>query len=474
MLKGYMYKSIIRLWKLGKSKKSISRNLGHDIKTVRKIVKQYEELGISDPRIISRKSALDLHREKIVKYVESNLSNIRILEELQLLGLSCSYSTLTNYTRKLRVSKDICVRFHTDAGIEAQVDFGYVGMQPSGDGKLRKAWVFNMRLSYSRLDYYEIVFDQQVSTFILCHINAFKYFRGVPKEVKIDNLKSAIIKASFYEPLYQSLYEKFANHYGFEIVPCRVRKPQEKGKVESGIKYIKNNFIAGRNFKNNQDLNIKLKDWLDNYCNSRIHGTIKERPIDLYNKEEQKSLISLPLEDFKLGISYIRKPHKDCHIILDNNYYSVPYKYVGASVFVDLTDKSVTIYHNNEKIAYHQRISGKGKFSTNVSHYPKYKNYTPDSVEYLSKYKSEMSNMGEYTQELFSILVKNYPNLWYRQVRAILSLRKKYSDDVINLSCRRAIYFGATKYSMVKKICEAGTYNLPLESGSKVINLKVG
>ena len=70
MLKGYMYKSIIRLWKLGKSKKSISRNLGHDIKTVRKIVKQYEELGISDPRIISRKSALDLHREKIVKYVE--------------------------------------------------------------------------------------------------------------------------------------------------------------------------------------------------------------------------------------------------------------------------------------------------------------------------------------------------------------------------------------------------------------------
>ena len=384
MLEGFMYKAIIKLWKSGKSKKAISLNLGHDIKTIRKIINKYEELGISEPSLISRKSALDVHRERIVSYVESNLSNVRILEELQELGLRCSYSALTNYTRKLRISKDICVRFHTDPGVEAQVDFGYVGMQPSSDGKLRKAWVFNMRLSYSRLDYYEIVFDQKVSTFILCHMNAFKYFKGIPKEVKIDNLKSAIIEASFYEPVYQSLYERFANYYGFEIVPCRVRKPQEKGKVESGIKYIKNNFIAGRKFKNNQDLNIRLKAWLANYCNIRIHGTTKERPVDLYDKEERKALLILPLEDFKLGISYIRKPHKDCHIILDNNYYSVPYKYVGASVFIELTDKSVTIYHNNEKIAYHLRISGKGKFSTNVSHYPKYKNYSPDSVEYLT------------------------------------------------------------------------------------------
>ena len=77
-----------------------------------------------------------------------------------------------------------------------------------------------------------------------CHINAFKYFNDVPQQVKIDNLKSAILEASFYEPLYQSQYENLSNYYNFEIIPCRVRKPQEKGKKEAGIKYIQNNFFA--------------------------------------------------------------------------------------------------------------------------------------------------------------------------------------------------------------------------------------
>ena len=130
---------------------------------------------------------------------------------------------------------------HTLPGEEAQVDFGYLGLTYY-KGKKRKTWVFNMRLSYSRLDYYEIVYDQRVETFIQGHINAFYYFAGIPQYVKIDNLKAAILKANFYEPIYQELYKNFAYHYGFHPLPCRVRRPNDKGKVESGIKYVKNNF----------------------------------------------------------------------------------------------------------------------------------------------------------------------------------------------------------------------------------------
>jgi hypothetical protein len=97
-----------------------------------------------------------------------------------------SYSAVKKYIRKLKKREDIFIRIHTPAGHEAQVDFGYVGRTREDSGISRKTWVFNMRLSYSRLDYYEKVYDQKVETFINCHINAFEFFGGVPEVVKID------------------------------------------------------------------------------------------------------------------------------------------------------------------------------------------------------------------------------------------------------------------------------------------------
>jgi hypothetical protein len=321
-----------------------------------------------------------------------------------------------------------------------------------------------------------LVFDQKVATLINCHINAFNFFGGVPKEVRIDNLKAAVIEASFYEPLYQPLYERFSNHYNFTIIPCRVRKPQEKGKVESGIKYIKNNFFAGRSFVTNKDMNCQMRLWQNNYCNKRIHGTTKEQPYNLFINKEKANLLPLPIEPFKTGISFSRKVGKDCHVIINNNYYSVPSYYVGKEVYIEYTDKLVTFYCNNEKVAVHTTIKGKGMFSTNKSHYPKYKNYSPDSKEYLDKYEGKMSQVGEYTKKMFGAIVKAHPKMWYGQIKGVLKLREVYSDEVINLSCKRALYFEITQYSKIRKICESGTYSLPLDEGTNkaIINLKSG
>ena len=333
---------------------------------------------------------------------------------------------------------------------------------PNIQGKLSKAYVFNMRLCYSRLDYYQIVFNQKVDTFIQCHINAFKYFKGIPQQVKIDNLKSAVLEASFYESIYQGQYENLSNHYNFEIIPCRVRKPQEKGKVENGIKYVQNNFFAGRKFTDNADLNNQLKGWLDGYCNQRIHGTTKEKPITLFLEKEAKELKPLPVEEFKIGVMFSRKVHVDCHITFEHNYYSVPYNYVGKNVEVAVEDTLIRIFCNNESIALHTRVLDKGKFSTISAHYPKYKNFTSDSTEYLNLYEEKMSQVGEHTKMLFALIVKEHPSLWYRAVKGILSLRKTYTDQVIELSCKRAIYFSITQYIKIKSICESGCYNLEL------------
>ncbi len=461
---GYaMHTTILTLWKQGKSKKEISRITQKDRKTVRKVIKRYQETGEETPSALHKESYLRKYHTEITSYLESDLSGVRIYEKLQELGCGISYSSVKRYIAKINLHTKICVRFHSEPGEEAQVDFGYVGLMPdSQSGKRRKAWAFNMRLSYSRLDYYEIVFDQKVETFIQCHEHAFRSFGGIPKVIKIDNLKAGILEAHFYEPIYQRLYKQFADHHGFYALPCRVRQPQEKGKVESGIKYIKNNFFAGRHFKSYEDLCKQLEDWVRHYCHERIHGTTKEKPKDLFNNQEKASLTSLPKTSFYMGFRGQRKVHKDCHIILDHNFYSVPFKYVGEVVEVECNSKDVKIFYENKQIALHVKRKGKGTFSTQTSHYPEYKYYTPSSPLYLSKYREKMRSLGEATEILFSKIVKEHPQDWYRIVKGILNLRKQYSDDVINLTSKRALAFGITHYRKIKGICDSGCYNLPI------------
>ncbi len=461
---GYaMHTTILTLWKQGKSKHEIARITQRDRKTIRKIIRKYEETGVESPSVFHKESALRHYHTEIISYLESGLSGVRIYEKLQELGCGIGYSGVKRYIAKLKVTQKICVRFHSEPGEEGQVDFGYVGLMPDPkSGKRKKAWAFNMRLSYSRLDYYEIVFDQKVETFIQCHENAFRSFGGVPKVIKIDNLKAGILEAHFYEPIYQRLYKQFADHCGFYALPCRVRQPQEKGKVESGIKYIKNNFFAGRQFKTYEDLSQQLRYWIRHYCYERIHGTTKERPRVLFESKERSSLTSLPQISFYMGFRGQRKVHKDCHIILDQNFYSVPFKYVAESVEVECNSKEVRIFHNDQQIALHAKKDGKGQFSTQTSHYPDYKYYTPDSPLYLSLYRGKMRSLGKATETLFSKIVEDHPHDWYRIVKGILSLRKTYSDEVIDLTCKRALAFGITHYRKIKRICESGCYHLPL------------
>jgi len=462
-----MFMTILTLWKQGQSKSKIAKMVNHDRKTVRKIIKNYEAQGRDRPIMARRSGLVDPYKEQIVEYLEKGLSGIRIHEELQSKGLKAKYRTLTEYIFKLKKKKKVCVRFHTVAGEEAQVDFGYIGMIFDAAGKKRKAWIFNMRLSYSRLDYYEIVFDQKVKTFIECHINAFTYFGGVPKVVKVDNLKAAILEAHFYEPVHQELYKKFSEYHSFDAIPCRVRKPQEKGKVEAGIKYVKNNFFAGRKFDSNQEATRKLRDWLDNKCNKRIHSTTKKVPRELFDKEERTALKLLPLEDFIFPEIVRRKVYKDCHVTVGNNYYSVPYEYIGKTVEVDQSVKLIKISHDGKQVTVHTRGKSTGEFITNKSHYPKYKFFSHESEEYRSLYKEKMKKVGCYSEKMFLFILKEQPQSWYRIAKGILNLRKQFADEVVELSCKRALDFNISSYSKIKSICKSGAYNLPMENNMR-------
>lgn len=448
--------TIKNLIKLGYPKKRIAEEMECHRNTVRNI-----ELENPVKERVSRNKSnnrLNDHKEFIQELLDKKLSLVLIHQKLMVeKNYQNGYDSLRKYVKnqKLKPSK-VYIVLQTEPGEEAQVDFGYVGMTPDNYGKFRKTYIFEMLLSFSRKGFYKAVYDQKTETFIDCFVEAFEYFSGVPSKIKLDNLKAAILKANFYEPEYQKEFERFSKYYGFINMPCKVRRPEEKGKVESGIKYVKNNFFASRQFKDGTDLNCQLRQWREKTCNQRIHGTTKKVPEILFETQEKNKLKKLPELRWETYHFENRKVGATCHIVVDANYYSVPYKFVGEKVQVKINKNLVAIYFKDEKIAVHERLDGSGRYQTNPAHYPEYKNLSQTEYQYHQGQK--MKEMGEYAYHYFQKLIEKYPDDWGRKVSGIVHLSKKYDKEVVNLSCYRALQFEVYSYHVIANICEKGLF----------------
>lgn len=471
LLRENMYTTIKTLFDKGYSKSQIAKMLEIDRGTVREILKRIE-----NGEEIKRKSVptiIDKYKDIINTKVNQELSAKRIYQDLKSEhDYDGSYETVKLYVREVKTSKIKAFMVNSSLpGEEVQVDFGYVGKMPDANGTMKKAWVFCMILSYSRYMYSEIVFNQEVKTFIRCHEHAFKYFGGVPKTVKIDNLKAAILEASFYEPIYQKEYEQFSKYCNFLSIPCRVRTPTDKAKIESGVKYVKNNFFKGRKYGSFSEYEEALSRWLSDICNSRIHGTTKKIPKDIFETEEKPKLNPLPLNEYDLSIWVVRKVSSNCHINYECNFYSVPYTFINKEVTLQIYDKILRIYGDNEFLCIHLKLKGKGQYSTNASHYPEYKTRTKTDLQAI--YRQKMKDLGPNALEFFDKLFDKMPSNWGKPIYGILNLKTKYSIDVLDASCKRAVAFDSLKYQTVKAICEKDLYKLPIEESTSMLTTEL-
>ena len=163
--------------------------------------------------------------------------------------------------------------------------------------------------------YVEFTVSQTMEHFLSCHQHAFEAL-GVPKKIMVDNLKSAVLKRVLGEAVFNPRYLDFANHYGFVIKPCGVRKGNEKGRVESGVGYIKKNFLNGLAISDFSHLNPAAQDWLANIANVRIHGETHKRPIDLF--EQEQALLN-PLNEQRYDIGVI-------HTVRASNRFRVTFE----------------------------------------------------------------------------------------------------------------------------------------------------
>jgi transposase len=458
-----MYYTVKTLLDKGKSLREISRILGINRKTVTKIRDQTGTGTIKIPKQ-NRSKKLDDFEEIISGFIEKGFTAKimhNILREKH--GLKIGYSTLAEYVSKLK-PKEVYVPYNTAPGEEAQVDFGYFGKFDK-DGKSVKVWVFSMILSYSRYAYYQLVTDQKTETFINCHINAFEYFSGVPETVLIDNLKAAVLSANFYEPALQQNYSEFLSHYKSAPLTARVRRGQDKGKVESGIKYVKNNFLKTVQHSDFYKLKDELEDWNNDICNKRIHGTTRLIPENVFENEEKNILIPLPQKRFEVFKIQHRKVKPNAHISFELNYYSVPFTYAGQEITTKSNGKILKIYKDLELLCVHEISRLEGKYITKEDHKPPYKQRKSETF-----YKEKADKIGENVFLFLVKLQKEKPHHWHRLISGIFSLRKIYSNPIIDAACKRACDFNALSYKSVKNICETGLYKSDYEVNQNIEN----
>ena len=250
------------------------------------------------------------HEEKIKTWVDQGVQATTIFQTLvEQFNFSGSYSSVRRKVQKIRAKNPeaSCI-LDFAPGEAAQVDFGKgPTIIDVFTGEIIKTWIFVMTLCFSRHMYAEIVTDQKVGTWLSCHRRAFEFFNGVVSKLIIDNPKCAITRACYRDPEVQRSYGELAEGYGFLISPCPPRDPKKKGRVESGVKYVKNNFVPLRQFRTLIDANEQLTGWVMQTAGNRIHGTTHQKPLTMFAETEKQHL--KPLPDVPVQIAGVTRLH---------------------------------------------------------------------------------------------------------------------------------------------------------------------
>lgn len=344
----------------------ISRRMNLDRKTVRQAIKREHAQG---KKVVIRVSKLDSYKNYIQNRVKEYplLSSEIIMREIQNMGYSGSIRLLRYYLFALRpAKKEAFFRIETLPGEQAQVDWANCGEILIGNTK-RKLSCFVMVMSFSRVMYLEWTLSQCLEDFLACHVHAFHFFKGCPKKILYDNLKTVVLARVGTEIRFNPKFIDFSGYYLFEPVLCAPGKGNEKGKVESGIKYIRGNFLAGRFITSYQMLKTDAKQWQNEVANMRIHATTRERPIDRFEKE--KSFLK-PLHQKDYDTSIIRPifSNSQAFIRFDGNAYSVPYTYNSQHLTLKATQDRINIYKTQDFIASHVRSYEKYLFFEDPKH----------------------------------------------------------------------------------------------------------
>jgi transposase len=307
-------------------------------------------------RSTPRKTLLDPYKALIVRWLDAHpLSAQQVFQRLREAGFTGGRTIVGDYVRKIRPRRTPAFLRLSFAPAEcAQIDWGEYGSIAVGSTRRRLSF-FLMVLCYSRLMYLEFTVSQTMEHFLACHENAWAAFGGVVSRVMVDNLKSAVLqRLAGTAPVFNARYLDYARHAGFTISACNVAAGHEKGRVESGIGYVKKNFLNGLELADFSAINPAARVWLDTVANVRIHGETHRRPIDLF-AEERGKLRPLNSSPYDVAHIFSTRASSQFRIRLDTNRYSVPAEYANTRVTVKASPDRIVICRDEAIIARHPR-----------------------------------------------------------------------------------------------------------------------
>jgi transposase len=316
-----------------------------------------------------RPSKLDAFKGQVVALLERHpYSAQQILQQLKPLGYAGGYSILKEFVRLVRPTPKPAFLMLEFAPAEcAQVDWGSFGSITVGSTKRRLSF-FVMVLCHSRLMYVEFTLSEGMEQFLSCHRHAFEFFGGLPAKVMIDNLKVGVLEHPLGAPArFNPRYLDFAAHHGFAPVACRVKKANEKGRVENGVGYVKKNFLSGLEIPSFEALNPAARQWLDTVANVRIHGETRVKPIERF-AQEKPLLKALPLLPYDCGLIRPIGSNSCCRVVFETNRYTVPYLYASEQLTLKAYPERLLLYHNEKLIATHPRSYDRRQDIKNPDH----------------------------------------------------------------------------------------------------------
>lgn len=363
---------------------------------------------------------------------------------------------------------DIALRQRHNAGEKLFIDYAgqTVPVRDPDTGKVKEAQVFIAVLGASNYTFAEATPSQTLPCWIKSHIRAFDFFNGVPEILVPDNLKSGVTHPSRYEPEINPTYNDMARHYNTAVIPARKRKPKDKAKVETAVKFAETWIMAAlrqHTFFSLAELNKAIARKL-NELNNRKFQKLNTTRREMYEKIDRPALKPLPVVQYEYAEWKKVRANIDYHIEFDRHYYSVPNQLRKEQMDVRYTDTTIEVLFKNKRVASHRRSYKAGDFTTCRDHMPKshqkYMEWTP------SRMINWAAKTGSQTAQLVMGIMnsRRHPEQGFRACMGIMRLGKRYSIERLEKACQRAISIQSYSYKSVESILKKGLDKVPLQS----------
>ena len=398
-------------------------------------------------------SACEVHREAIEVALSQGRNSMAIWQDLvDLHGFPGGYGSVKRFVRGLRgkQSPEACAVIETAPGEELQVDYGTGPMVRDGHtGKYRRTRLFVLTLGYSRKCVRLMVFGSSSQTWAELHEKAFRRLGGVTRVAVLDNLREGVLKPDIYDPTVNPLYRDMLRHYNIVALPCRVRDPDRKGKVERGVGHAKNTPLKGLRFESLEEAQSYLDHWETRWADTRIHGTTKRQVAAMF-AEEKPALQPLPVEPFRYYQYGQRSVNLDGCVEVDAAYYGAPPGWIGRHVQVQWDSHQVRLLdpQTGQLLREHLR-QARGRHRIKDEDRPKQTPLT--TLQLLTRADTAGAQIGALCRGMH----QKDGETAVRRILGVLSLVKKYGGATVEDACAAALEVGVrADYHFVRRYLE--------------------